>query len=117
MFHTFYQINSGGYFDFDEEKGITHYVIVEGEDIEEIIYRAGRIGLYFDGNGDCRCCGNRWTKPWGQNELTEKPKVYGIEVGRDEPFKGCSMWMKDGKEGCIHYLDKTKEWFGVIKKS
>lgn len=36
VFADFTQNNSGGYFIIDEEKGIGHYIIVEGVDSEDI---------------------------------------------------------------------------------
>lgn len=34
MFYTFNQNNSGGSFDFDKARGITHYVIIEANSVE-----------------------------------------------------------------------------------
>ena len=58
MFYEFIQNNSGGTFIYDEQKGISYSVIVEADSENDAITRAEQIGLYFDGKGDCPCCGN-----------------------------------------------------------
>ena len=73
MFFSFHQNNSGGFFKIDNDKGIDAYVIVEGDTVEEVMDKAEKIGLYFDGDGDCSCCGNRWSK-WGK--LTNEPELF-----------------------------------------
>lgn len=110
-FYTFNQNNSGGSFDFDETAGITHYVIVEAESVDDALDRASAIGLYFDGcstGRDCSCCGDRWNAPW-EDDGTEKPSIYSTPV-EDEVFK--HAWMPEGKEACVHYIDGRKEWYG-----
>lgn len=113
MFYAFIQNNSGGRFHREHADGISHYVVVEGQDYEEIIRRAETIGLYFDGcesGRDCSCCGDRWYRPWGDSELTETPTIYGVEVSSgdyvDQSGYG-TPWIKDGPEGYIHYLNGT----------
>lgn len=32
-------------------------------------HRAEEVGLYFDGHGDCSCCGNRWSKQHDRSEV------------------------------------------------
>jgi hypothetical protein len=119
MFHDFNQNNSGGGFDFDKRSGITHHVIIEGRDIEQIIERAENIGIYFNGcetGQDCECCGDRWCKPWS-SECREVPTVYGQEVGADKPFKGY-LWCdkEDMTDVCIHYLEGRIVWVTCIKE-
>lgn len=99
-FYTFNQNNSGGSFDVDHEEGISHYVIVEGEDVAHVEYLAKRIGLYFDGAGDCSCCGDRWNEPWG--ELDSEPLVYDVPALE---YSDGWKWIGNGPEGYIHYLD------------
>ena len=70
MFYTFSQNNSGGYF-----TGPAQYVIIEADSRNEAKRQAEeRYGLYFDGEEDCPCCGNRWS---GCYDGTEKPEIYG----------------------------------------
>jgi hypothetical protein len=112
MFYTFNQNNSGGSFDYTPRDGISHYVIVEGDDIEEAVYRAKRIGLYFDGvanDMDCGCCGDRWYEPW-RDDADAEPMVYDEPVAN---FKGGQFGMKwiDGPEGYVHYKDGRVEGF------
>lgn len=105
MFFTFYQNNSGGVFDFEEGR-FSHYVIIEAETEEKAIERAKEVGLYFDGVGDCNCCGNRWSYPW--DDGTDVPRVYGKLI--TEPHKSHHRFMEAGKpEGYIHYLDPNRD--------
>lgn len=113
MFYNFKQNNSGGGFDFDEEAGITHWVIVEAETEEEAIDRAEKIGLYWNGcddGMDCPCCGDRWSNYLASSY--EKPSIYG-EPLTEETFsdRGLGVWMNEGKEACVHFKDGTKAWY------
>lgn len=111
MFYCFNQNNSGGSFTFDPESGISHYVIIEADDREEAVYRAGRIGLYFNGidsGYDCSCCGDRWSEPWDEKG-SNVPRIYndGEEIEPYSQFQKKSWYTKwmDGPEGYIHYKD------------
>lgn len=111
MFYTFRQNNSGGSFVFDPVSGISTTVIVEADDLEEAVYRAQRIGLYFNGvddGSDCGCCGDRWYEPFYDDGSVE-PEVYGRVVHKDEPFneQGLNIRWVDGPQGYIHYKDNS----------
>lgn len=67
-YYEYDQNNSGGLFDIDEEKGIGHLVVIQAYSANEANRKAQEIGLYFDGDGDCSCCGNRW---WEHSALAE----------------------------------------------
>lgn len=111
MFYCFKQNNSGGSFDFDEDKGITHFVIIEGNTLEDILNKAESIGIYFNGvenEMDCECCGDRWYVPW-KEDLEDTPKIYEEDI-KDYDFE--YKWMPEGKEACVHYLDGRMEWYG-----
>lgn len=105
MFFTFNQNNSFGSFDYDEERGIVDYVIVEADSVEDAVKRAEKVGLYFDGcekGVDCPCCGDRWYAPW--DDGSENPEVYGENVlteGVRESFEGSKY------STAIHYKDGT----------
>jgi hypothetical protein len=109
-FFTFNQNNSGGSFDYDEQSGITHYVIVEAYDLKHAMGRAEDIGIYFNGVDeglDCECCGDRWYEPYS-DEGSNEPQVYDQHPSKKEP----SGFFKNGqKETAIHYLDGRIEWF------
>lgn len=102
MFFTFNQNNSGGSFDFNEADGISEYVIVEAVSAEDANERAERIGLYFDGAGDCSCCGNRWyEQSGGYDRGDEVPSVY------DEPVESATVlikWMGTRPDAFVHYM-------------
>jgi hypothetical protein len=110
-FFHFPQNNSGGSFDFDEGKGITKNVIIEATSHGDANSRAEAIGLYFDGDGDCPCCGNRWSSQYDDGDGTESPSIYGSPV--DAPVEGSfkMKWMKQGKETAVHYIDGRIEWY------
>lgn len=112
-FYHFNQNNSGGSFSFDEVAGITHNVIVEAIDYKHANMLAERIGLYFDGEGDCPCCGDRWYSQWDETDGKPVPSIYGEPVGSQISM---TAWMPPGKETVVHYLDGRKEWFGVFTK-
>jgi hypothetical protein len=113
MFYTFNQNNSGGVFDQDDN--VTHFTVVEGDTVEEILQKADDIGIYFNGvdeGRDCDCCGDRWNPPWDEDDLTEGPDIYGntpeeyLQEGNH-----WMLWMDPGKEIVIHYKDGTKKWY------
>ena len=75
-YYTFKQNNSFGVF-----KPPAIFLIVEADDEDEAIHIAEDHGAYFDGVGDCPCCGNRWYSPEGP---TEEPAYYGQPVTETE---------------------------------
>lgn len=80
MFYTYNQNNSGGSFVGPQ------YVIIEADSPKEADSIAeDRAGLYFNGYGDCSCCGNRWYEASGY-DAEEYPSIYGQDVSlpRDE---------------------------------
>lgn len=116
MFYTYWQNNSGGNFVEDDERGITLTVIIEADTAEEANERAEQIGLYFDGDGDCECCGARWDAAWEYEEGDLQPEVYGDDVssGKLPPPTGGWKPMKWTKVAAyIHYKDGrivTVDW-------
>ena len=106
-FFTYRQNNSGGQWDFDAKAGISHLVIVEADDAKHADYLAECIGLYFDGSGDCPCCGYRWNSQWHDEEGTDVPMSYSFEIGPDKPYKSTLLWMAPNPEAFIHYKDKS----------
>lgn len=105
MFFTYRQNNSGGSFILDSNRGISVYVIVEAQSSDEADHKAEYIGLYFDGNGDCPCCGNRWTTAW--EEGTSEPRVYGEEILPSD-VHNCG---ENHVNGYVHYADNTVKSF------
>lgn len=109
MFFTYHQNNSYGRFDYDYDKGISRNVIVEADTANVANARAEDIGLYFDGEGDCHCCGTRWSDAWGDTEGTPSPQCYGTPAANE------LAWYhdRDGMEweGFIHFADGLKVGF------
>lgn len=117
---TFNQNNSGGLFVFDEDNGITHFVIIEAIDRDHAIQRAKSAGIYFDGcavGRDCHCCGDRWSEPWSDDE-EEFPSIYGRNVRDDGAYFSAfgGGYMPEGKEVCIHRIDGSYEWYGADRE-
>lgn len=121
MFFQYTQNNSYGTFDYDEEAGIGPYVIVEADDAVGADWRAERIGLYFDGEGDCPCCGNRWSSAhlawWAATPGDRVPSIYGepvaenyVQAPKDSSVKGIRAEHK--YELFIHYIegDRIEGW-------
>lgn len=99
MFYAFRQNNSGGGFDYEPVTGIAVNVIIEATSAEDANERAEVIGLYFDGYGDCECCGNRW------HEVDESEGTWGPTIlGKDALTTG------DGETVVVHFMDGTKQW-------
>lgn len=87
-FFTYVQNNSYGTFDYDGDAGIAPYVIMEAEDAGWSDVKAKRVGLYFDGEGDCPCCGDRWYEAnsygnWGGKTGDEVPSIYQTPVSEN----------------------------------
>lgn len=97
-FWCYFQNNSHGRWVRDKDKDT--YVIIEADSYHHAnMIAVERCGLYFDGEGDCRCCGSRWS---GQDEWSDSsnvPMVHGIIVTNihDEQM--------DKDDIVIHYLD------------
>lgn len=106
---TYDQNNSGGTFHYDEARGISTKVLIEAHSPSEANRIAEGIGLYFDGDGDCSCCGERWYSKWDWAEGTDEPMIYGKPVASYRPSGPLtSKWMEEGKfEYFVHYLDGT----------
>lgn len=58
MFFEYSQNNSGGVFHTDDK--LCARVIIEASSCDEADDKLIALGGYFDGAGDCPCCGNRW---------------------------------------------------------
>jgi hypothetical protein len=120
VFWTFNQDNSGGGFDYDPERGISHFVIVEAPDSKAANKRAEAIGLYFDGQGDCPCCGNRWSEIYEWEKGDEVPSIWGKSIVDAKNYKQLNDFGKwiDGFEVFVHYADgKVQGFFGEAKES
>lgn len=84
-------------------------VIVEADSPEDANRRAERIGLYFDGADDCRCCGSRWYAQWSGDEGTSAPQIYDTPV---EEHVSRIRWLKAGRAmAFVHYADGHVQGF------
>ena len=114
MFYHFSQNNSGGSFSFNENRGITHHVIIEADSAFQANQNAKEmLGIYFNGcreGRDCECCGDRWDEVQ-EYSGKEFPHFYGTPVQEFTNSEYFFRWMEPGKEACVHYKDGRKEWF------
>ena len=116
MFFEYIQNNSGGHFDYNKKRGITHFVVIEAANADLANKRAEDIGMYWDGcetRRDCPCCGDRWCPQYDNSDGTEAPEVYGQPV--TQATTGFA-WMKSGREIAVHYADGRIEWHGVMER-
>jgi len=102
-FYTYRQNNSGGGFN-----GPAVYVIVEAANCYDANRKAEENGLYFDGRGDCDCCGKRWSEAFGDDEGTETPEIY------DTPARRFREWTP--RDVVIFYADGREERFDTIQE-
>jgi len=107
MFFEFRQNNSYGDFKHDVASGIGALVIIEAESRDAAMLKAETIGLYFDGAGDCPCCGNRWSPLWSDEDGEESiADFYGVT--EDHKFVdsyALSSSLRDGVYGYVHYAN------------
>jgi hypothetical protein len=92
MFFLFDQNNSGGVLVRDASTGIGPEVWIEAPSEAVALDRALAIGLYFDGEADCACCGPRWNPPRYR------------QLGRPRGPRGPGY---RGGSGYVHTLDGT----------
>lgn len=112
-FYHYHQNNTGGRFQYNPDRGISVDVYIEANSVKEANERAKRIGIYFDGYGDCSCCGNRWysideytnsnyyvtTTPPTEDEVL-------LRDDNDELSPVVTKWLKDGEaESFVHLAD------------
>lgn len=112
MFYEFRQNNSGGSFTYDELSGVSVTVLIEADSPQEANIRAESIGIYFDGYGDCSCCGNRWHEVDSYDEYTEDiPKPDAVFIRDDTDRLFTTKWI-DGYEGFVHLADGSFYGYG-----
>ena len=96
MFYSYHQNNSGGFFCSPAID-----VVIEADSAEEANRIAESKGLYFDGQGDCDCCGNRWTEEFGSGEdsVPELYKESWYDSKVNYKVKRRIVYFKDGTTG------------------
>lgn len=104
-FFEYRQNNSGGSFD---APNLT--VIVEAPDAEIADVIAQRHGVYFDGcekGIDCDCCGDRWSRAYGDGKPV--PSLYGEPIEAADKSPIISMYA--GLQHLVVFADgSTKEY-------
>lgn len=122
MFYEFRQNNSGGTYVFTDQVGL--YTLIEAKDADDACKRAVEDhGMWFDGvanHVDCHCCGDRWSRPWGDENGTIGPTVYGKLPS--EHMEGCSVHGRDqlcegDAEIVVHYMNGCTSHYGCRAKA
>lgn len=107
-FFRYRQNNSGGRFYINDAVNV--HVIIEAEDVAEANSKAEDIGLYFDGAGDCPCCGPRWY------ELDEDEEGYDVPSVYELPLEGLGSPVRLGNHNIVvHYANGTRRYFSLPK--
>lgn len=114
LFFKYDQNNSGGSFYYDDNLG--ENVLVEAHSPGEADQIAEGLGIYFDGCGDCPCCGRRWSEAGGWSQES-KPDGYSVFATAEEAIAkhapdpaGEFSHDRRGSQLVIHYLDGRREW-------
>lgn len=114
-YFQFDQNNSGG--SFQEP---AYLVIVEAETPEQACQLAEDIaGLYFDGRSkgiDCDCCGDRWSRPWGDGEAIPASYVDKFQLAwKCKNFvllvKGRQKYVLTNKEAAAQFVEEGRYAF------
>lgn len=112
------QNNSGGSFTYDAHRGISVNVIIQADDYQEANERAEMIGLYFDSDADCSCCGSRWSdqssyyeSTVSDDDLPEKDEIFVIERSSGH---SATKWSHEGEyDTFVH--PKGSPFYGAYK--
>lgn len=77
-FYTYIQNKTGGVYSYNP--ALAKHVILEANDAFTANIKAEELGIYFDGDGDCTCCGKRWHKYNETDAGTYYPEIEGEQV-------------------------------------
>ena len=94
-FYTWRQNNSGGSFEPPAA-----FVSIQATSLRDARKRAKALGLYFDGEGDCPTCGDRWHED--PAEIADAPLIYDKPVAKVASESLGRTWL-------ITYLDGRTE--------
>lgn len=103
-FYTYIQNKTGDIYSHNEK--LAQNVIIEAANAYTANKQAEEIGIYFDGNGDCTCCGNRWQAFDITDSGTFYPEIYGEIVDylykpeyneTEETIKTVIVYFEDGR--------------------
>jgi hypothetical protein len=105
--YEYSQNNSGGSFTVDDE--VTIRVYIEADSAGEANRKAEEFGIYFDGYGDCPCCGNRWQEASEPDckdvqELETRFDGPGWRAGQNYFDSYIADWVKVGEAAAYVYL-------------
>jgi len=107
LFFSFHQNNSGGY--FHDNVNVCEIVVIEAANAVAANARAEDIGIYFDGDRDCDCCGPRWYPLWGSERGDDVPSDYGkplVEHDATHYRSKAIVYYADGTKEVVHFKRK-----------
>lgn len=110
MFYCYGQNNSGGVFHNTDKVG--HWFIIEADSAREADAAAENKGIYFDGAGDCNCCGRRWSEAW-EDGGRETPEIYGQSI---KEFIAKIDFCFDGDVIHVYYKNGKHKKYPITKK-
>lgn len=102
-FYQFNQNNSGGSFDVDNK--VCHRLFIQADNVDEAAEIAESIGVYFNGvdeGMDCECCGDRWYRPWSDDDMVFPYKYVVVTAAEAESLVekyGCTTEKAEKKYG------------------
>jgi len=114
-YYIFHQNNSGGFFDYNEQNGISSVLAVEAtsEKKAQAIFNAI---IEKNGQSDsCDCCGERWSDWVGDSFFL----IEGVVQHANEQLFDCLGNDRNGNARFryfIHHLDGRIEGYGLTRK-
>lgn len=107
-FFIFSQNNPGGTMEYDDEEGISVYVVVQEPSWSKANAKARYIGLDF--TDKCPCCGYRWSEKWRDDGMTSE------EIAGWFMEHVTSPWFRKRRspeepDAYVHFFDGTVEGF------
>jgi hypothetical protein len=114
-FYEFNQNNSGGNFVTTDK--LCHRVVIQADSYDEARTKALDMGIYFDGAGDCPCCGDRWH----DYEATINVNEINVEGYQVTSYNSEADWLARYGKFIIHvfpeyvYRYGSGRWEGRIR--
>lgn len=102
------QNNSGGHFTYNPREGVSVNVYIQAKDCIEADFRAGLIGIYFNGvqhGKDCECCGDRWFAQADWGTPVEDSEIPAPDILWEKNASRFIKWIDNGYETFVHSHD------------
>ena len=110
MFYLFDQNNSGGFFEYDDSRGIGPKILVEADSHDEAVSIMENI-VDFDSEYYCHCCGPRWSRYTWEPGRSSVEGFILPKATRSTGFGG--LYVRSGEERraevYVHYKNTRVE--------